>query len=51
MYKLKNIFLQFLKMAPAPYFGVFLDFAYLFLTEVDFNMHIIYVHTETADLC
>ena len=31
------IFLQFLKMAPAPNFGVFLNFAHSFLTEVDFK--------------
>ena len=29
--------LQFLKMAPAPNFGVYLDFARSFLTEVDFR--------------
>ena len=32
-----SISLQFLKMAPAPNFGVFLDFAHPFLTEVDFR--------------
>ena len=34
-----NIFIQFLKMAPAPNFGVFLDlnFEQPFLTEVDFS--------------
>ena len=33
-----SIFLQFLKMAPAPNFGVFLDFARPFLIEVDFSI-------------
>ena len=32
-----NIFYQFLKMALAPNFGVFLDFARPFFTEVDFR--------------
>ena len=33
-----SIFFQFLKMAPAPNFGVFIDFAHPFLTEVDFSL-------------
>ena len=32
-----SIFLQFLKMAPAPNFGVFLDFEHPFFAEVDFS--------------
>ena len=32
-----SIFLQFLKMAPAPNFGVFLDLANPYFTEVDFR--------------
>ena len=35
-----SIFLQFLKMAPAPNFGVFLDFAHPFITEVDLSISI-----------
>ena len=32
-----SIFLQFLKMAPAPNFGVFLDLANPYFTEVDYR--------------
>ena len=37
-----SILLMFLKMAPAPNFGVFLDFGHPFLTEVDFRINLIH---------
>ena len=39
-----SIFLQFLKMAPAPNFGVFFDFGHPLLTEVDFRMSMNSIH-------
>ena len=38
-----SIFLQFLKMAPTPNFGVFLDFEHPFLNEVDFKAKTLYI--------
>ena len=49
-----STFVQLLKMAPAPNFRVFLDFAHPFLTENDFRICLVLlrkVRVESRDLC